>query len=1046
VRFPRVLLRVVFSVFLFLSASVYNAASDSPSSGSSDTPNSAQSADVRPSEPNSGATVAIPGPLRSFLRMAGISQKISAEEVLPLLSRNIAIEGYQGRKDRTGRPTEFLILVKRYVGQARELVNLAGPEHVIRISSCDQATPLLGILGYRLRQGCSKDVALETADPERAFLTIDSGFPLAELEQTLQGGKPFNYRFAPSPVPLLFSAGDWAPATPNDPNTVLDALLDDATLARLYWSMARMDTETSNSLRQSEGIQKLLPFSPILDFYSSHISIRNGRVVVPGGRSAEAAWQQLAGASPESPKDFVARLLAKDDGWFAAYFDTLSRVTPAQQAYFTDAHRLPRFYEALRGRETAPGPARPVFRPDPELLLLATRLELDSSGHAIIPGNLQVWEDILREKSSSKLVRQWAKHASHWKDPDQLVEALFAFSRQSADDGPLEIYLMLNAIDSARPDGQRLSPQTVKLLAQKFTRYGNQYLIFSEFRGLSDDSITRFVGAADAIDRVSNITLRANTLGIFQANVGLWQILARQRQIPAAKLNESWQAVIAPFANGIPSSAQLYDAARVSVREMWRFAAGRSDLSQDEVIALLAGPSQSRPADQKVRQELATRIHSVLDGQRLVSLDTLLALGDGLNEMAQGKSVGDSLIPLAGQLKEFEMPRPMFTSSERSEWAAGFYNTRHSSLQIKTDLMKIIKSPNSKKDLIEARGLVVPFLRDTLVGLNYAYYEPPGAQILLNNPLFVRSHDFSGEMAMGGGQSWHAPHVFGSGLPAGGGAHLAGSLADLPFVLAEAEQDFIVPENVQALIWHELVPGLVSSSTLPRWWGVSPNELHAVTLYQRTGEELLAASVKDETLRQNVLTILSARMAPQRSERIEKALRTGDVNSALSRVMPGETFYLAAEYRAKFPEDKSHWSAAGEELQNLSVRYPEEVSWKRLSEDFGVPHPALAQSYSRELLSVKPFPAFMGYSSRLLAESWDSNNLYWARLADEQGYSPAMLNRLVPELTYRMVEKIFATDFEDWPAMLRAMRETGDEFQHGKITSLPKVALTTPVQ
>jgi hypothetical protein len=30
----------------------------------------------------------IAGPLRSFLRMAGISQKITPEEVLPLLSRN----------------------------------------------------------------------------------------------------------------------------------------------------------------------------------------------------------------------------------------------------------------------------------------------------------------------------------------------------------------------------------------------------------------------------------------------------------------------------------------------------------------------------------------------------------------------------------------------------------------------------------------------------------------------------------------------------------------------------------------------------------------------------------------------------------------------------------------------------------------------------------------------------------------------------------------------------------------------------------------------
>ena len=71
-----------------------------------------------------------------------------------------------------------------------------------------------------------------------------------------------------------------------------------------------------------------------------------------------------------------------------------------------------------------------------------------------------------------------------------------------------------------------------------------------------------------------------------------------------------------------------------------------------------------------------------------------------------------------------------------------------------------------------------------------------------------------------------------------------------------------------------------------------------------------------------------------------------------------------------------------------------------------MPHPALAQTYARELLNVKPFPTFLGYSSRLLAESWDSNNLYWARLADEMGYSPVMLNRLVPELTHRMVEQI----------------------------------------
>jgi hypothetical protein len=132
-------------------------------------------------------------------------------------------------------------------------------------------------------------------------------------------------------------------------------------------------------------------------------------------------------------------------------------------------------------------------------------------------------------------------------------------------------------------------------------------------------------------------------------------------------------------------------------------------------------------------------------------------------------------------------------------------------------------------------------------------------------------------------------------------------------------------------------------------------------------------------------------------------------------------------------------------LASLSARFPRELGWDRLSQDFGVPHPALAQSYARELLNVKPFPAFEGYSSRLLAESWDSSNLYWARLADEMGYSPIMLNRMVPELTHRMVEKIFATDFEDWPAVLRALRETGDEFRSGKLAvAQPSLTASQP--
>jgi hypothetical protein len=95
----------------------------------------------------------------------------------------------------------------------------------------------------------------------------------------------------------------------------------------------------------------------------------------------------------------------------------------------------------------------------------------------------------------------------------------------------------------------------------------------------------------------------------------------------------------------------------------------------------------------------------------------------------------------------------------------------------------------------------------------------------------------------------------------------------------------------------------------------------------------------------------------------------------------------------------------------------------------------MAQNYGRELLNVKPFPAFSGYASRLFGESWDSSNLYWARLADERSVSPVTLNVLSPQLTRLMISKIFASEFEDWPAVVRAMHEAGDDYLQGKVAS-----------
>jgi hypothetical protein len=156
--------------------------------------------------------------------------------------------------------------------------------------------------------------------------------------------------------------------------------------------------------------------------------------------------------------------------------------------------------------------------------------------------------------------------------------------------------------------------------------------------------------------------------------------------------------------------------------------------------------------------------------------------------------------------------------------------------------------------------------------------------------------------------------------------------------------------------------------------------------------------------------------------------------------MPSETFYVAEEYRTLYPDEVAAVGPFGKELAELASRAPADVDRQTLSELFGVPHPTLSRSNAPEILNVPPFPFSGGYTYRLFGESLESTNLYWARLADEMGYSPAMLHVLVPELTRLMAGKIFATSFNDVPALLRAMQEAGEDLRQGKVVSLRRTA------
>lgn len=969
-------------------------------------------------------TVTVPGPLRSFARMAALSPDLSSEELLGALARNVVTNGYQASSGNEAlEPTEYLKLIVRYLSQARELEKLAGEPKVIKIETCDSAQTgdLLRVLGYRMRGGCGSEVVLETVNATRAFLTIDSGFPIAQLEQALRANRPFIYDYHPTAVPIIYGSEYWTAATKEKQNAeFIDTFLADPSLCRLYLGLSKLDRETAEELKKTMSVQKMKAYAHVLDFYGAMFQIRNGQAVVPGGPRAIAAWKELSGKSPQEGGAFFERLLSRDDGWMASFYDAVARINGTTRDYLLDPKRSQRFYTAMKGRITSPGPARPVFRANTDMMLLTQRLRVESDGRPHIPGNIDVWKNLFVHHPHGKYDGKLTKLATTWKEPDDLIEALFALCRKTVENEPLKMYMAFSDLNRLR--AKPLEPATIDRLARDFRIYSSQYAIFSEAPTISDKTIIDYLDTAQSVSQIRDQAMRADAAGTMQSLVGLWQIFCRQGSIAPGDADSSLQGILSEFGK-LKGHREVFDSARSGVKILLKATHSPDNVSpQDRMVDLLSGVPES--PDTESHRQVVQNMMQIFEAQRLVSLKTIFDLADNLESLTRGEKLDTALVgKLASKIAEIQLPRAALSTVEKNALAFGYWTEKHIDAERKVNLRSAIEhAANDPEKLRDVRGLLAPFIRDTLVGLNYMHYAPPGAQVLFTNPLFVRSHDFLG--VQGSNQTWHSTDVFGSGWPSSAGGRLVGSLSGLPYALAETEQNFLIPSREQALIWGDLVPQMIVTAKVPRWWNVTPAQLHWVGLHMSEGESLIAESALDPKVKAEVLDILYRYAPPARVNKLSELLDQGRMHEALDQVTPSELFALAGDWWSANKADQGVLSLESRRLQQQS---PDFVNYMSCSRAFGTPKPTLANSYRPELLNIRTFPTLMGYSSRIMAESWESNILYYAALADELHLAPTQLNVLVPEWTQATVEKIFATHLEDWPALLRSLRLVGDD-------------------
>jgi len=973
------------------------------------------------------SNVVIPGPLASFARMAALAPDLAPEDLLPALARNVVTNGYEASGNEILQQTEYLRLLIRYLGQARELQAMAGKDRKITIPTCDseQTGDLLKVLGYRMRGSCGGDIVLETVNATRAFLTVDSAFPLTELEQDLRANHRFELAYAPTTVPVLYNAEYWTAALGRSGQPdFIDAFLSDPSLCRLYLGLSHLDSATAEALRKQTSAQKLKIYAHVLDFFGSMFEIRNGAAVVPGSAKV---WGSLVGASPNNPGEFFLKLIQTDDGWLASYFDALARIHGPTAAYLLQPERMKRCYDALRGKITSPGPARPVFRSSTELMLLTTSLRIDANGRPHIPGDLDVWRNLFIHHPHGKYDGRLTRSAATWRNDDDLVEALFALSRKTVENEPLKIFLALNDIDRER--AKPISAQLASRLIAGYKIYNAQYVLFADTPTLSESSIGRYLDICADLSSVRDTLLKADSIGTLQSLVQLWTILCRQNSIGAGQQDAIFTKLIAPFSH-IRQEAEVFDGGRAGVDLLLKAASAPEDASpQEQMVELLVGKLRSsEPPGPPCPAETFLR---VFDAQRLIPLDSLFVVADRAGKGDIDPKTIKSINEQIGRLEETESLRNSLSADERNSFAVGYWSERHVEQERKVNFDNLLKNSDRK----DARGTLAPFLRDSLVGLLYSYYAPVGAQLLLTNPVFVRSHDFIGPQ--GAPAEWRSTEVAGSGWPESAGGRLTGSLVALPYAIAEAEQNFLTPRREQALIWADLVPQLIVDVTVNRWRNVTPEQLRWVALHIERGDTLLAAAALDRSIEPLVLESFRRYATPAKVEWLQRQLRADNFSKGVAEVPPSVLYAMATDPALKDVAS----DIASVEIGAMAARNEADLTPEAIARAFGTPKPTLTHSYRPGLLYLRTFPALMGYSSRILAESWESNNLYYAALAEEAGVPASQLDAYVPEWNRSTIENIFATHLEDWPALLRSLHITADSVrQHGSSQSAPETA------
>jgi len=379
-----------------------------------------------------------------------------------------------------------------------------------------------------------------------------------------------------------------------NPANLPGAILESRNASLLYSGLLALDGPTREWIATERNLlsEMATHYAPAFAVAAPGFRVSGGRVRVPGGERADAAWEAVIGRHVNDPAEFLHALLATNDGRLGYFLTAMSELTPGQFAVAVGPD--PANYAAALRRiagvfdRAAPGwkvNERTLWRPRRDPALLLADLATDERGRLMLPGSRAFWTAVFSSDAPGVQHGRTADFTGEAPDFAWLCDQVFSGT-------PAEQRRRQEAVLFGSRVMKRVTAETAAG-ALEAVRSASAYPALAAIleRARAADVMTYAAAARRAArsSAIGNDERRIRALSQLQGTLGLLaRMVSRGSIAPAA-----FEAAVTSLSQVDWNDKGEYDGALVRWFAGWLQSVKPNTGADDALMQLLAGPATS---------------------------------------------------------------------------------------------------------------------------------------------------------------------------------------------------------------------------------------------------------------------------------------------------------------------------------------------------------------------------------------------------------------------------------------------------------------------